>query len=190
MPLLLDLPRAIARVALRALVVGALVVAAGCQTPIAPPPTVAPPSGPARAVFTATDYDNVPGWKDDRVQAAWPAFRVGCSVLANRERTRLLWQAPCATAEAVDPDDAVAVRRFFEANFTPYRVSATDGAEAGLVTGYYEPLLYGSRTPGPAFRAPLYAPPDDLVVVELADLYPELKGKRVRGRLDGRRVVP
>jgi membrane-bound lytic murein transglycosylase A len=36
----------------------------------------------------------------------------------------------------------------------------------------------------------LYAPPDDLLVVELADLYPELKGKRVRGRVDGRRVVP
>src|SRR6185436_14913953 len=48
----------------------------------------------------------------------------------------------------------------------------------------------GSRYPGPAFPSPLYAPPDDLLVVELADLYPELKGKRVRGRVEGRRVVP
>jgi membrane-bound lytic murein transglycosylase A len=190
MPLLLEVTRSIVRAVLRALAVAALVVGAGCQTPTAPPPTVAPPAGPARAVFAPTSFESVPGWNDDRPQAAWPAFRVGCSALVNRERTRLLWQAPCAAAEAVDPDDAVAVRRFFEANFTPYRVSATDGAEAGLVTGYYEPLLNGSRTPGPAFPAALYAPPDDLLVVELADLYPELKGKRVRGRLDGRRVVP
>jgi len=32
--------------------------------------------------------------------------------------------------------------------------------------------------------------PDDLLVVDLADLYPPLKGVRVRGRLEGRRVVP
>ena len=37
---------------------------------------------------------------------------------------------------------------------------------------------------------PLYAPPDDLLTVELADLYPELKDKRVRGRVDGKKVVP
>jgi len=190
MPLLSKVTRGITRAARRALAVGALIVAAGCQTTIAPPPTPALPATPARTVFTATGYANVPGWYEDRPQAAWPAFRVGCGALAKRERTRLLWQAPCAAAEAVDPDDAVAVRRFFEANFTPYRVGASDGAEAGLVTGYYEPLLHGSRTPGPAFSAPLYAPPDDLLIVELADLYPELKGKRVRGRLDGRRVVP
>jgi membrane-bound lytic murein transglycosylase A len=185
MPLLLDARAGILRAALRTLAVGALVIAAGCQTPTAPPP-----AGPARAVYTATDYANIPGWNDDRPQAAWPAFRVGCGALAKRERTRSLWEPPCTAAEAVAPDDAAAVRRFFEANFTPYRVTATDGAEAGLVTGYYEPLLHGSRTPGPAFPAPLYAPPDDLLIVELADLYPELKGKRVRGRLDGRRVVP
>ena len=189
MPLLFDVTRAVMRAAVRVLAAGALVVASGCQTPSVPPPT-ALPTGPVRAVFTATDYAGVPGWYDDRPQAAWPAFRVGCAALAKRDRTRALWQAPCAAAAAVDPDDPVAVRGFFEANFTPYRVSATDGAEAGLVTGYYEPLLAGSRTPGPAYPAPLYAPPDDLLIVDLEELYPELKGKRVRGRLDGRRVVP
>jgi membrane-bound lytic murein transglycosylase A len=188
MPLSVDVPHRLARIARRMLVLGALVVASGCQTTA--PPAVAPPSAPVRAIYTATAYDDVPGWKEDRPQAAWPAFRVGCIALAKRERSRLLWQAPCAAADAVDANDAIAVRSFFESHFTPYRVTASDGAEAGLVTGYYEPLLRGSRSPGPAFPAPLYAPPDDLVVVDLADLYPELKGKRVRGRLDGRRVVP
>jgi membrane-bound lytic murein transglycosylase A len=170
------------------LAIAALAALAGCQAP-APPP-ITPPAAPARPIFTATEFAAVPGWNEDRPQAAWPAFRVGCAALVKRERTRPLWQSTCAAAEIVDAENPLAIRQFFEAHLTPYRVTATDGADAGLVTGYYEPLLYGSRFPGPAFPSPLYAPPDDLVVIELAELYPELKGKRVRGRLDGRRVVP
>jgi membrane-bound lytic murein transglycosylase A len=170
----------------RALALAVAVLVAACQTP-----TVIPtPAPPGRALFTAVAFANVPGWSEDRPQAAWPAFRVGCAALVARERTRSLWQAPCAASDTVDGSDGPAVRRFFEDHFTPYRVSGADGGGTGLVTGYYEPLLHGSRTRGPAFPAPLYAPPDDLLVVDLADLYPELKGKRVRGRLDGRRVVP
>ncbi len=32
--------------------------------------------------------------------------------------------------------------------------------------------------------------PEDLLVIDLGSLYPDLKGRRLRGRLDGRRVVP
>ncbi|MEO9135998.1 MAG: murein transglycosylase A [Casimicrobiaceae bacterium] len=174
----------------RAAIVTALAALAGCQVAPTPPPAVAPPQGPARAVFTPTTYRELPGWNDDRQQAAWPAFRVGCKALVARSRTQALWQAPCSAADAVDEHDANAVRNFFEENFTPYRVTASDGDTSGLVTGYYEPLLRGSRTASPSFPAPLYTPPDDLLIVELSDLYPELKGKRVRGRLDGRHVVP
>ena len=66
----------------------------------------------------------------------------------------------------------------------------SDGAEEGLITGYYEPLLRGSRKPTSRYRYPLYGVPDDMLVVELGDVYPELKGMRLRGRLEGRRVVP
>ena len=169
---------------LAATLAASAVVLAGCV----PPPPSAP--SPPRAVLSPTTYDALPGWRTDRVADAWPAFRIGCKALLARPRTQPLWQAPCAAADAVDAADAPAVRRFFEANFTPYRVRASDGSEEGLVTGYYEPLLHGSRTQSAQYPQPLYAPPDDLLIVELADLYPELKGKRVRGRLDGRRVVP
>ena len=124
------------------------------------------------------------------MQDAWPAFRMSCKALVQRAHTQATWQGPCAASEEIAESDATAVRLFFERNFTPYRVSQTDGIGEGLITGYYEPLLAGSRVASSAFPAPLYAPPDDLLVVELADLYPELKGKRVRARLDGRRVVP
>lgn len=169
----------------RAALAATVLALAGCV-----PQPVVPPPGPAHAIFTPTTYAKLPGWNDDRQNAVWPAFRVGCKALLARARSHALWQPPCAAADAIDGQDAIAVRQFFEKNFTPYRVTSSDGSERGLVTGYYEPLLRGSRTRSAEYDTPLYAPPDDLLVVELADLYPELKGKRVRGRLDGRRVVP
>ena len=184
--------------------VAALVVA-GCVT--APPPAPAPVPAPAPApvpapappapapaslpaVFTAEPWSALPGWRDDRVQEAWPAWLVSCRALVGRESTRETWRAPCEAAASVDARDAAAVRRYFEAQFTPWSVAFPDGRTTGLVTGYYEPLLLGSRTKTRTFTVPLYAPPDDLLTVDLASLHPELKDRRVRARVEGRRVVP
>ena len=90
----------------------------------------------------------------------------------------------------VDARDAAAVRAFFEGHFSPYGVVADDGRIEGTITGYYEPLLAGSRTKNERFTVPLYSAPDDLLTIDLAALYPELKDKRLRGRVDGRKVVP
>jgi membrane-bound lytic murein transglycosylase A len=164
----------------------AAIVLAGCQVT---PPKVAPPA-PPHAVYAPATFRELPGWTDDAVASVWPAFLVGCKALVARPRTQPTWQGVCSKAVSVDAQSDVAVRQFFEPNFTPYHIVASDGSDHGLVTGYYEPLLHGSRSRTETFTAPLYAPPDDLLTVELAELYPELKGKRVRGRLDGRRVVP
>ena len=82
------------------------------------------------------------------------------------------------------------MRAFFETWFVPNRLRADDGTETGLITGYYEPMLYGARKRGGAYQTPLYRVPDDLVSVELASVYPALKGMRLRGRLVGKKVVP
>ena len=135
-------------------------------------------------------FDTLPGWADDRQDAAWPALIAGCRALTATPTGSTVWQAPCAAAASVDRSDPRAVRAFLEGQFSPYRIVAADGNDTGIVTGYYEPLLAGSRTPTEKFSAPLYAVPDDLLTVDLASLYPELKDKRVRGRVDGKRVVP
>ncbi|MFO1315302.1 MAG: MltA domain-containing protein [Burkholderiales bacterium] len=168
-----------------------LCVLAGCQT-VPPPAAPAAPAAPAppRAVFTPVAWSELPGWQSDPVEEAWPAFVVGCRALVADTRKRPLWQAPCAAGERVDGADPAAVRAFFVEHFSPYRVASSDGSAVGLVTGYYEPLLRGSRARTTEFAVPLYATPDDLLTVELGDLYPELKGKRVRGRVSGRKVVP
>ena len=171
-------------VRLRGRIVIAALMLTACQ--VAPP--IAPPA--PRATFTSATFDALPGWRDDRVDAAWPAFLVGCRALLAAPATQAIWQSPCAAAVLINGSDSTQVRAFFEGNFSVYRIGAADGSATGLVTGYYEPLLTGSRNATGRFRTPLYGVPDDLLIVDLGSLYPELKDKRVRGRLDGRRVVP
>ena len=84
----------------------------------------------------------------------------------------------------------MAQRTFYETWFTPYQVLNPDGTDTGLVTGYYEPLLKGSRTRSEQFPYAIYAPPDDMLEVDMGELFPQFRGKIVRGRLQGKRVVP
>ncbi|MDE1942891.1 MAG: murein transglycosylase A [Betaproteobacteria bacterium] len=136
----------------------------------------------ARSTFTA-----LPRWREGLTPSAWGAFLQSCSVLGNQAP----WQAPCADAARLpSPPAAGAMRAFFESHFTPWLVLNHDGSNTGLITGYYEPLLHGSRTPSPRYRYPVYAPPPDLLTVDLGELVPELKGRPLRGRLEGHRVVP
>jgi membrane-bound lytic murein transglycosylase A len=178
----------------------ACTLAACASVPKAPPPAaLAPLACPEPAVDKPTTaaiawatslmpvgWDALPGWDQDRSSEAWDAFQRSCSVL----RTQPAWRATCDASATVDGRDDAAVRAFFESAFTPHAVVNPDGTHEGTITGYYEPMLRGSRTPGPTYRFPAYAVPDDLLVVDLSELYPELKPMRLRGRIDGRRVVP
>jgi membrane-bound lytic murein transglycosylase A len=133
----------------------------------------------------ASTWQQVDGWRADGVEAALGAFVRSCPALKGEA-----WERACQRARAVDSGDATAVRAFFESAFVPHQVINADGTTEGLITGYYEPLLRGSRTRSAANRHAIYGPPDDLLTVDLGELYPELKGMRLRGRLEGRRVVP
>ena len=100
------------------------------------------------------------------------------------------WKDACGASRTVAADDGNAIRSYFEAWFVPNQIRAADGSDTGLITGYYEAMLHGSRKRGGVFQSPLYKVPDDLLTIDLASVYPELKGKRVRGRLSGKKVVP
>ena len=77
---------------------GVALALAGCQVT---PPVVTPPAGPPHAVFTRVTYAELPGWNDDRVDAAWPAFRVGCKTLVTRARTADVWRSVCDRAATI-----------------------------------------------------------------------------------------
>jgi membrane-bound lytic murein transglycosylase A len=139
-------------------------------------------------VYEPGRWSDLPGWNTDSLQDAWQAFLASC----HAARFRAEWTAPCSSAQAVTPDTS-SVRAYFESAFEPYKIikrSSTTREDTGLITGYFEPLLRGARSASTQYAAPLYAPPPDLLIVDLAALYPELKGKRVRGRLQGNRVIP
>jgi membrane-bound lytic murein transglycosylase A len=145
----------------------------------------APP--PAPGIGSAIPWSELPGWREDRLSQAWPALQSSCQKMPARDAR---WAGLCADAALFPaPDDATA-RAFFETRFVAHEISGNNGAADGLVTGYYEPLLHGSLVKTKRFRHPVYGRPDDLVVVDLGGLYPELQGKRYRGRLSSNRVVP
>jgi membrane-bound lytic murein transglycosylase A len=165
--------------------IGSMVLV-GCVTPRRTAPRK--PAAPT-IVYEHGRWSDLPGWNTDAVQDAWQAFLESCRA----SRFRAEWTAPCAAAQTVAAGSPAEVRQYFESYFEPYKIVKRTGAaseETGLITGYFEPLLRGSRTASAQFVAPLYAPPPDLLTVDLASLYPELKGKRVRGRLQGNKVVP
>ncbi|MEK6592768.1 MAG: murein transglycosylase A [Pseudomonadota bacterium] len=184
---------------------------AGCQTPAPAPPQPAVPPAPAptpapapitkpapgpdkpaplgagsAAALARAAWENLPDWRAEDPASAWDAFLTSCSALKNQEA----WRDVCAAALQINNPDRDTARSFFESNFTPYRLSNPAGGHEGLITGYYEPLLRGSRKPSGRYRHPLYGAPDDLLVIDLTEQHPELKGMHMRGRIEGRRVVP
>ena len=158
--------------------------ACASQAPAPPPCLCAPPKPvPETAVYKEMPFDGLPGWGSVPVAPSLRAFLAGCprpGVLAS----------PCEAALAVPAEDEAAARSFFESAFVPYAIVSTEGADSGTITGYYEPVIGGSRTRTETNRYPIFGVPQDLVVVDLASVNPDVRNLRLRGRLDGRRLVP
>jgi len=148
-----------------------------------PKPAIAPLPAPP---FNVSKWEMLPEWQAMNIAPSWPAFLQSCNAL----KTKPHWQDICTRAAQVRQNDSEAQRAFYQEWFVPYQVFNPDGSEQGTITGYYEPLLKGSRVKTARFRYPLYGVPDDLLSIDLADAYPQLKGMRLRGRLDGKRIVP
>ena len=139
-----------------------------------------------RGKLARSNWSALPGWREDDMTGALAAFVKGCDPLA----TKTAWQQACANA-LVTSMDRQSAATFFINNFDLYQVfNAVDDSSTGLVTGYYEPLLFGSRTPTKRYRYPIYGQPQDLLTIDLSSLYPDLKHRRLRGRLEGNKVVP
>jgi membrane-bound lytic murein transglycosylase A len=162
-----------------------ILLAAGCAAP--PPCRCPPPPEPAvDARYEPADLAALPGWSTAPLAASVRAFMAGCRHASNA----LAMQGACAVARSLPAGDDAAARAFFEASFAAYAIVAPDGAREGTITGYYEPVLEGSRSRSERYPQPVYGLPEDLVVVDLAEQYPELRGMRLRGRLNGRKLQP
>ncbi|GJL71245.1 MAG: murein transglycosylase [Nitrosomonas sp.] len=150
------------------------------------PTATLPQPTPAMPHLKAADWSELADWPNDDIFPAWEAFLQSCTVLNKQP----IWKKNCTTAVSlIQPDNATLID-FFEKNFVPYQILNADNSADGLITGYYEPLLQGSRKPSDQYRFPLYKAPDELLVIDLGTVYPEIKDLNLRGRLNGGNVIP
>ena len=142
-------------------------------------------------------WTELAGWTADDHLAAFAAYQTSCQALRKTRQTDdhgpiygALWNV-CRKASDLRPQDSQTARTFFEQNFQPVRIARLGEAE-GLLTGYFEPIVQGSRFPNPEFHVPLYRRPPDLVAAGNkpgSDAFPN-KGARI-GRLnDKNQLVP
>jgi len=130
------------------------------------------PPGPIRWAdtrFEPVAWDELDGWAADDHAAAFAAFMASCrAVVAGAKGsrdTRPVYPALleiCRKARARTAPDREAARKFFEENFRAVRVGKIDDPN-GFLTGYYEPVVDGSRTLADDFKVPLYGRPRDIV---------------------------
>lgn len=158
-------------------------------TPIAPAPVTAAPGATAASVgaIPGPPVSTLPIGAQNAARAL-AAFRTSCPSLVRRSDTSGLargadWQPACAEAAATGPSGALA---FFKRAFETVQV----GDGRAFATGYFVPEIAGSRTRRPGYEVPVYARPTDLVDVDLGSFSAALKGKSVRGRVEGTKLVP
>lgn len=113
-------------------------------------------------------FSEISGWAGDDHRAAYDAFRRSAPAVVTKAsgsgpQSTLSPELVAVCRSVLDreigsPEEA---RAFFETYFTPHRVRHA-GPE-GLLTGYYEPVLDGSRQPGGRYQVPIYRRPPELV---------------------------
>jgi membrane-bound lytic murein transglycosylase A len=114
-------------------------------------------------------WARVDGWEQDNHTAAFKTFMTSCRPFLAAPQTvdiRPVYAGlakACRRAVGLKSPNAVQARKYFEDNFRPVRIAKL-GESTGLLTGYYEPIVEGSRFPTPEFSVPLYRRPRDILV--------------------------
>ncbi len=155
---------------------------------------------PVKPEFKPVKFTDLNGWSQDGSGDALKAFLLSCSRISGRPASEAFgaeaimgtvaeWQDLCVKAQSVPSGDHLAARRFFENGFQPYEVDV-NGKPDGLFTGYYEAALHGSLRRSARYSVPLRERPSDLVMVNLGEFRPELKGQRIAGRVTGGTLKP
>lgn len=137
------------------------------------------------AHLTASNWSELPGWEIDQVSDGLSALLQSCKVLQKYQK----WSYICQKARVLVGASNKKQRLFYESYFSPFKVLNDNDANAGIVTGYYEPLLRGSLKRSAKYAYPVYAAPDDLVSVDVKT-HPSFENFRGVGRKSGGELKP
>ena len=123
-----------------------------------PDDTVLPaPVQRGKSLWVPVRWSELPGWGQDNLYEVWNAWVRGC------ERPVPGHAGLCAEVRQLSIATANEQQTWVMRRFLPYRVTEADGSvPAGLLTGYYEPIMAASRVPTSTYRVPLYSPPASL----------------------------
>jgi membrane-bound lytic murein transglycosylase A len=138
-------------------------------------------------------WDKMEGWADDDHMAAFNTFMESCRAIlksgASQRASRPLLGAlyhVCQRGEDNRPKNLEQARAFFEKNFRPVAIGPI-GEKDGFLTGYYEPVVEGSREASGEYSHPLYRRPGSLLsggkMLRAAAFRKGKKGKRVARRV-------
>ncbi len=135
----------------------------------------------SKAKLQKVEFKNLKEFENDDLSLALDVFKKACV----RSKRKALFKDVCKKAYISDN-----AKEFFTKNFTPYKLHGKDGKDTGVITGYYEPLLYGSLKKTKKYKYPVYGVPKNLITVNLSKIYPELKKYRLRGKIKGNKLIP
>ncbi len=128
-----------------------------------------------------SSFKDLPDWETENYKTAIDSFVNSCK----SKKTKKIYKDLCKGAmNTLDPES------FLKQEFIPYKITRPGKKEHGLLTGYYEPRLNGSREKKGKFIYPIYETPNDMFVVDLGKQYPELKNYRLRGRVENNKLIP
>jgi membrane-bound lytic murein transglycosylase A len=109
--------------------------------------------------WTAVAWEDIPNVFDDNPRESISAWLASCA------RAQVAWRKACSELSAIKNADAEVIRIWMMARLQPYRIEPLAGSaatSAGLLTGYYEPVLPARREANAVFRYPLYRLPAEL----------------------------
>lgn len=138
------------------------------------------------ANYTVSSFENVPGWSTDNFSESWPAFLESCKVLSSRGSE---WRDLCNRARQVNGDNTATIRSFYEREFAAYQIRDDDSKTDGVVTGYFEPEINGSKRYGAPFIYPVYGQPDDMLYMDARKITAAQRSGTMAARIEGRNVV-
>ena len=144
----------------------------------------------AHRALRAVSWSKLPGWRADDALAAWPAHHRFLQRHARHARSGSRSAGPWSRRARATPSSCA---HSSSSSCSPIASCASPDASArrpASSPATTSRCCAARANEATQFATPLYRRPEDLLVVDLADVIPELKGKRVRGRLEGNKVVP
>ncbi|MFC0240519.1 murein transglycosylase A [Rhodopseudomonas telluris] len=146
--------------------------------------------------YAPVSWDQITGWDADDHLAAFKTFRASCRPILARPQPGADGKPlgasltePCRAARAADVTSAEQARHFFERHFVPLQISRV-GEDAGFVTGYYEPVVEGSRVQTDVYNVPVYRRPSNLFVRGYSQTASLPNGGPVYRKIGRRKLVP